>query len=286
MMNVYNDFLKSIFYVYVYYLRLLKMMGLYTFKPEITVLDKEHDFFNKKQDWFLKKIEKMQRNEGKDCNSNIDAIFYNKIEFETYMNHAKCTDLEQIWKNRISLVSTPRGNVMMYYDPYKMGFSYHCDQSKLSYDILNACAMNYVIQHRCLNFYIDEMTSPNLEENIIAKNEIEEIKNSELKNKPMNKSRIGFTIQPVVSKMNPNIKSMTSDNKGTKELPKLKNKFIHVGKISNMNILNVQIIPKKNILFEKNMKSELMYMLEENANVQNEVLSYSDYKKMQNEKNM
>jgi hypothetical protein len=272
----------------------VQMMGFYTFKPEFTVLDKEHDFFNKKQEWFLKKIENTENTEK--WNINIDEIFYNKNEFEKYMNETKSTYLEKIWKNRISLFYTPRGNVMMCYDAYRMGFSYYSDQSKLSYEILNACAMNYVIQHRCLNFYIDEMTCPDFTKNPIAKNEIEDMKNAETKpSNHANKTRSGFTIQTIETKQNPNLKSIENNkqiqnkqniqNKQTIELPKLKNKFIHVGKISNMNLLKKPMIPKKNILFEKNMKnmkSELMQLLEENATVQNQVLSYLDYKKMKN----
>ena len=177
-MNVYREFLKAIFYVYVYYLRALQMMGLYLFPVINTIKDKEQIFCNEKETWFLKKIENI-----KEISSmNIDEIFYNKELYEEYMNKTKSTQLEEIWRTRYSFLNTPRGNVIMYYDAYRMGFGYYSDQSKLSYEILNACAMNYVVQYRCLNFYIDELTSPNFTENPIAKLEIEELNKTKNEN--------------------------------------------------------------------------------------------------------
>jgi hypothetical protein len=58
------------------------------------------------------------------------------------------TELEKMWRTRILFENTPRGNVIMFYDPYKLGFSFYCDQKIISYDILNAIATKYVRMFR------------------------------------------------------------------------------------------------------------------------------------------
>jgi len=258
-------------------------MGLYVFPVIHTIKDKEQIFCSEKETWFLKKIENIKET----SNMNIDDIFYDKLAYEEYMNKTKSTKLEEIWRTRYSFLYTPRGNVIMYYDVYRMGFAYYSDQSKLSYEILNACAMNYVVQYRCLNFYIDEMTSPNFVDNPIAKIEIEELKKNENNNNNNNNNsnhKMGFKIQTVEPNKNmANLKKVDNKNKKAdtiSEVPKIKNKFIHVGKISNMNLLKKPVTSKPNILFKTNIKSELMNILEENADAQKNIFSYADYKQM------
>jgi len=70
------------------------------------------------------------------------------------------TNIEKTWKSRIQITSTPRGNIIMFYDAYKLGFSYYCDQNVVSYDILNAVAMKYVMLYNCAHFFIDEVVLP------------------------------------------------------------------------------------------------------------------------------
>ena len=86
---------------------------------------------------------------------NIDAIFYQKKEFQTYFRNEH-TLLENEWKSRILFESTPRGNIVMFYNPYKQGFSYFCDSSYVPYTLLNAVAMKYVLVYRCSHFFKDE----------------------------------------------------------------------------------------------------------------------------------
>jgi hypothetical protein len=70
------------------------------------------------------------------------------------------TNIEKTWKSRIQITYTPRGNIIMFYDAYKLGFSYYCDQNVVSYDILNAVAMKYVMLYNCAHFFIDELVLP------------------------------------------------------------------------------------------------------------------------------
>jgi hypothetical protein len=87
-------------------------------------------------------------------NQNIDTIIYDKTHlFEVLAdpnNH-----LEQIWKKRLLIEYTPRGNIYMYYDIFKQGFAYYSDQSGIPYRILNAVATKYVRVFYCLDFFLD-----------------------------------------------------------------------------------------------------------------------------------
>jgi hypothetical protein len=92
-------------------------------------------------------------------NENIHPIFYDKDKFGKYIKN-KNNELEKEWKSRILIENTPRGNVIMHYDVFNEGFVYYCDQSCVSYTILNAVAMKYVITYRCRDFFKDETCIP------------------------------------------------------------------------------------------------------------------------------
>jgi hypothetical protein len=91
--------------------------------------------------------------------SNIDVVFYNRKELNKVMlienNH-----LEKEWKTRIMIDSTPRGNLIMFYDVYKQGFAYYSDQNSMPYSVLNGAAMKYVVMFGCRDFYMDENFLP------------------------------------------------------------------------------------------------------------------------------
>jgi len=93
-----------------------------------------------------------------DPNSNIDTRFY---DIEMYHDAVRLerNDLELTWKRRVLIEYTPRGNIIMFYDVYKHGFSYYADNS-IPYSILNAVAMKYVQLFRCRDFFMDENSIP------------------------------------------------------------------------------------------------------------------------------
>ena len=139
----------SIYWVY----RMAWNFNLYSSPTIESHLDIEKVFYNEKKSQFTNYLSKVLDN----CvlNENIVPIFYDKKAFKEYMQEPK-NELERIWKTKILYLNTPRGNIAMFYDSYKLGFSYYSDQNVISYDILNACAMNYVRFYRCLDFFIDE----------------------------------------------------------------------------------------------------------------------------------
>ena len=93
-----------------------------------------------------------------DYNENIDTCFYDISEYKQAVLLEK-NDLELSWKRRILLEMTPRGNIIMFYDVYKHGFSYYAD-NYMPYSILNAVAMKYVLLYRCRHFFLDEQLVP------------------------------------------------------------------------------------------------------------------------------
>ena len=92
--------------------------------------------------------------ESTDKNNNIDPIFYNKLELQQHFTD-RDNQLEPYWNKNILFQTTPRGNVIMTYDPYKLGFSYYCDNKILPYTILNTMAMKYVCTFHCIDFFMD-----------------------------------------------------------------------------------------------------------------------------------
>ena len=150
--------------------------------------------------------------------SNICFLFYKKNAFQEYMKNPN-TNIEKTWKSRIQMTYTPRGNIIMFYDAYKLGFSYYCDHNVVSYDILNAVAMRYVMLYNCAHFFIDEVVLP--EETDCPLN-IHYI----LENKP---SQINAFKQ-----INRKLPAANKNNEKKKEI--LRNKFIYLGTLRNFSI--------------------------------------------------
>lgn len=180
----------------------------------------------------------------KDFNANIEPIFYDKPAFETLMKESG-NDVEKIWKTRILLENTPRGNILMYYDAYKMGFSFYCDQKTVSHDILNGMAMKYVSMYRCRHFFIDEtflskeQLSPFIKLYFI-------VDTKKMQSNAFTKTK-KETIVPKKQETSPlfafwQTKKIEAPQPMTTEPEKLKNKFIYVGKMANASFL--QSIPK------------------------------------------
>jgi hypothetical protein len=112
-------------------------------------------YYNKNKRRFVSSFQ-----DDKDYNDNIDSIFYDKNKFQQFMKE-ECNFIEREWRTRILFENTPRGNIVMFYDPYKQGFSYYCDFNSIPYPVLNAIAMKYVILFRCRDFFVDNKITLN-----------------------------------------------------------------------------------------------------------------------------
>jgi len=220
-MNIYNSILNILYTSYLSIQYIILYIQETLFRVNNIKLIKE-PILSEEQKWILpiktKFLESINR---ENLSDNIDPVFYDKSNFLTLMQNSE-NELEKIWKSRILMVMSPHGNIILYYDPYKLGFAYYSDQNVISYDILNTIAMKYVLTYNCLNFFIDEVVLPEY-------------------NNPL---KILYTDKP--SEQNTNrtnnsfIKKIKTTNQSEQIL--LRNKFIYLGNIRNFNICSK---PKK-----------------------------------------
>ena len=226
-------------------------------------------------------------------NQNIDAFFYDKTKYKQVFEDPK-NEYEVIWKRRILYMTTPIGNIAMFYDPFKLGFSYYADQSYVKYDILNAMAMKYVILFRCLDFFMDEhiskIPSPLIKVHFIedkktdtSKPNYNAIQAAKTDKSPFAKfKKPSIDLPPILrNKLLPNTRTNEINEKEKakeKEKNLNRNKFLYLGKIQNFNF--IQPIPKNRRRIPI-FQSTLLDGIEKNASIQSECLSYKDYIKMQ-----
>jgi len=208
-----------------------------------------------------------------DVNANIPDTFYDKKLLQTALIEAD-NDLERGWRRRVIIENSPRGNVIMYYDPYKLGFAYHCDQY-LPYDILNTVAMKYVMTFKCYDFFMDELERPEDKPSKLLKLKAEEEKKP-VSNKPKAENTIRDGPFAKLKTYNTvSAKVETSKNKDKEQVKdKQRNCFINLGKIVNFQFLQKPKLRHANNGF----KTDLIDGLSKNSDVQKEVFSYRDFK--------
>ena len=106
-----------------------------------------------------------QRDNGdessRDWNANIEPEIKDPAILSEILKDAN-NNLEKKWRSRVLIDNTPRGNVIMFYDIYKCGFSYYCDNAVMPYDIMNAVAMKYVVTFFCRDFFVDSLIVPSV----------------------------------------------------------------------------------------------------------------------------
>ena len=205
-------------------------------------------------------------------NQNIDSILYDRKELAKVMK-VENNEIEQKWKRRVLIEYTPRGNIIMFYDAYKGGFSYYSDHTVVPIRILNIVAMKYVMRYFCMDFFVDEIalkdnTSPFIR--ILNEEDKEEItKTKKLFDDLSKKTKIDYKDMPFLKLKNaePVIKN-DSVSKVVKE--KRINKFVHLGKIHNYSIIQKK---KINQLSNMNNFEDQTYVFKN--------VNYEDYKKQQ-----
>ena len=280
------DYFINIYIIFLYVKRFISifiMMVVNSITPEIkpvknniiyksqSELDK--NYVENNRSTFLKMI-------SHNFNSNIDPIFYNIKEYNQLLKNEN-NELETIWKTRIMIETTSRGNLIMFFDVYKFGFSYFSDEN-IPYIILNAAAMKYVKTFHCFDFFIDNQllkgeSSPllmlqNNHTDSTVKPVLKHIINNNNNNnadKPFArfKKYNNLPITPMSLSTNKNLKSIKHESV-IEEFNK--NKFMYLGKIQNFCLL------KQNKGFNTNSNFNNIFAGE--AKVQKLVLSYNDFK--------
>lgn len=207
-----------------------------------------------------------------DKNSNIEKFYYNKDDYNNVLKDVNNIQ-ESLWKSRILTYTIRNRQVFMYYDPYKMGFTYYCVES-LPYYLLNIIAMKYVRVFHCYDFFMDNQKTyfENIEpegkevenkgqlaadNDNTNNNEIKQENNNpnllyklhyielDKKNKPitkgpfakLKKNNINTTMDKTKNDKKKDAKDGKTDKPEIPIIPRCKNKFIHGGNLYNFEIL-------------------------------------------------
>lgn len=218
-------------------------------------------------------------------NENIDKCFYDKEALIKILVDAN-NRLEVEWKRRLLYESTPRGNLIMYYDPYKLGFVYYSDISVISITILNMVAMKYCLTYRCRDFFVDNEITPHDKHSVLIP--IHYIEQPKKQNNDENKNKTSIVDTSAFAKFkkyNKQTEKANETNKTKTDLasntvvqkPKdvCRNRFIYMGKMINMQFLQ----PIKKYTNKLNgFSSSHLTNLEGETQLQKTVLSYKDFK--------
>jgi len=224
-------------------LRIYNSIFIILKKPEKIEIDDTFLFIEKQKKLFLDTFfdieNKVIKNKEK-WNENIDPICYSDLQDLILQEN---NDLELQWKRRLLYETTPRGNIIMYYDLYKQAFAYVSDQ-QMTYAILNACAMKYVRIFRCFDFFVDvnilpfDLISPfSLLQEQIDKKEKEKIVEKK-KEKGICFDKDAPFIKPILKK------SVSFSPVEEEKKRDYHNNFRYLGKISNLPLL-MKIVPVK-----------------------------------------
>jgi len=248
-MNLYFQYLnRLLYYIFYIYYKCLHIAST-LFQKKLEMVSPEKIYYTT----IFEKFQNYMNDSDDDKNANIDSVFYQKKEYNEVMK-LENNNLESLWKTRILMDYNPRGNIIMFYDCYKMGFSYYCDQSVVPYEILNAVAMKYVMTYHCYSFFMDELIVHNNENNPLKIHYLEEKKENTLSKPIMNNSFV-------------KLKKTELSTKKEQSKIIMKNKFIHLGNIRNFKM--IQSVKKNN----KSFHSPLLDGL-------NNHVSYTEFKKM------
>jgi len=270
------------FFLWIYIRMIYLFMKVYYFffkntsvKPK-TILEETTEFIDNKKTRFIEQKQKLSSK-----NTNIDSVFYSKTEFQGTIMDAE-NRLEKSWKSRILFENTPRGNIVMYYDPFKFGFAYYSDSNGIPYNILNSVAMKYVSLYKCYDFFFDNEVTEDISP--LYKIHVEEEPKKGLSEDGDKKPKTGLEDAPFAKLKNYNkVSSKTKPKESEKKSPSeqkpvkeyTRNKFICLGKM-----VNFQILQKEKKTFKGNgFKSALLDGVSSESELQNTVLDYKEYKK-------
>ena len=186
-----------------------------------------------------------------DANTNIDPTLYDYTLRKTLFAEEN-NITEKQWRSRLLFENTYRGNIIMYYDAFRMTFSYYSDEQIVPYKALHHAAMKYVVRFRCRNFFIDMETFPDNPMIEVLRKEDDSLKtkvkmnhgtdSSSNKPKPQDNKQNAVFARLKNYSDTPNDKNKQQQNK-PKHL--FSNKFVRIGKMCEFNIL--QKPPSKKI---------------------------------------
>jgi len=262
---------KLYFIIYLFFYRIyIIFFPIAKLKYVPSILDVTNEYIETRKRKFIESFDKTI-----DYNTNIEEEFYNKDKYKNTIIHP-LNMLETNWKKRILFENTPRGNIIMYYDAYKQGFAYYSDSYNLTYGLLNAVAMKYVMTYYCRDFFMDDGITPIEKASPLIKIHMDEPeKKNDVKKNHMKKT---------LNKIN----TLTQNFSAQKNQQKMKqiieppitntNRFIYLGKIINFKFLQSE--SKHNLL--NGFGSKLLDNLSGETKLQKKVMDYKEYKNLRN----
>lgn len=203
-----------------------------------------------------KKYAKFYNTETPDENSNIDPVLYD-FDKRKEIFVSPDNEMEKQWKSRILIENTPRGNVMMYFNPYLLSYHYYSDEQIIPYKILEQVATRYVVMFRCKDFFIDVEKRPRNQILDVLQKEEDSLKSKKMKVNDITKcvniqsdSKDVFAalkdyrseVKADATKTDATTTKFTKETKTKAKLvkraeePKFSNKFVRVGKMCEFNI--------------------------------------------------
>jgi hypothetical protein len=244
-----------------------------------------------------------------DENSNIDAVLY-EFDKRRELFEDPANFHEKQWKSRVLHENTPRGNVMMYYNPYSLSFVYHSDEQIIPYNILEQVAKKYVVIYRCKDFYIDMVARPDNKFLDILQKEEDSLKSKKMKVDDITKCvttatnsvgskdvfaslkdyRSTTSNAPPTTLSTPSVPSSTMIDKKKKTGDpienKFSNKFVRIGKMCEFNILqkppNKEIETINELMFGKTTVNKVIDFFDDddcdNLEIKDSDASISSYK--------
>jgi hypothetical protein len=180
-------------------------------------------------------------NKDTDYNSQIEKVVYDRPLLVEILKDVD-NPYEASWKRRVLYESTPRGNIIMYYDIFKQGFAYYSDQT-IHYSILNVVAMKYCLLYYCRDFFMDENELPKDATSPFIRWQRDE-DNKEISKKKDHQQKImqdtqntSFAKFKNYSSAKPNMVIEKGSYTPTSVQFTIKNRFIYLGKIINFSFL-------------------------------------------------
>lgn len=191
--------------------------------------------------------------ENDKANDNIDKSLYDHEKYKLMI--LKKTDSEKLWESRVLFDHTPSGNIIMFYDIYKHGFSYASDQT-VPYIVLCGSAMRYCKLFQCRDFFRDNQYTKNEELSPFTIMEIEDEKREKMKSREKRRSlnldlNSDAFLKPKPKKTtntDNGIKVKEYNNINLKEKDYYTNTFRCVGKLRDFDF--IQKYTPKHVTFE------------------------------------
>lgn len=271
--NKLKEFKKPLYFIsfiatynilFVHRNRIIRYFKSFSTKPKKieNILTKGEEYVEKRKEQFLQFVEDIDNS-----NENMSKEFYNKESYNEILKEEE-NDLEEIWKSKYIMENTPRGNVFMSYDPYKLAFSYYSD-SNISYNILNAVAMRFCTIFKCKDLFVDQLILKGGQESPLIKILYKEKKKVKKEDEDLPFAKLkNYNIQDINKK---NDQKKKEDEK--KVVKEITNRFVCLGKVYQMNW-----IKRVNLKKKVNFKSPFMENLKTENDLQKQVMNYKAFK--------